>query len=459
MSSRRSRPRSIAAQLVALFALAAAVLLCCGLGVLYWIVVRHAVEEDNEALADKLVELRAELDQAGGPELLAHEITTARIGERVGYAVRVLDLRGATLLETPGMDSLLPRASFPPNDARPTPRAWRASGKSFALISTRDEVNGHAFIIQLAQDRSIDQEFRKQFGALVTVVMLVGTLVAAAIALLIARRGLRPLTEMKAALQKIGPHHLEERVTATAWPAELQPLAAAFDAMLSRLEESFTRLSQFSADIAHELRTPIGNIRGAAEVMLTRARTAEEYCETLESAAAECERLSTVIDRLLFLARADAAEERISRTCFDARAVLEKLAAYYAPLAQECEVTIDCEGAGEIYADAVLFGRAVSNLIDNALRFTPAGGTIRLTIVAEITRTKISVADTGSGIAPEHLPRVFDRLYRADASRSSRGAGLGLALVKSIAELHGGTATITSAPGAGTTVTLTFPLA
>ena len=117
-----------------------------------------------------------------------------------------------------------------------------------------------------------------------------------------------------------------------------------------------------------------------------------------------------------------------------------------------------CSGEGEIYADPVLFERAISNLVDNALRFTPDGGEIKISIMARDAHSEIAVSDNGCGIAPEHLPRVFDRFYRADPSRSARGAGLGLALVKSIADLHGGSARIESEIGQGTTVKLTFPL-
>ncbi|MDQ6625592.1 MAG: heavy metal sensor histidine kinase, partial [Verrucomicrobiota bacterium] len=248
-----------------------------------------------------------------------------------------------------------------------------------------------------------------------------------------------------------------ERLTHTGWPRELQPLAAGFDHMLDRLEESFTRLSQFSADLAHELRTPVANIRGESEVALTRSRTPEEYREVIESTLAECERLSGTIDSLLFLARADAAERQITRTRFDGGEALDKIASYYEPMAEERQITIRASGDGELFADPLLIGRAVSNLVDNAMRFTAAGGAIDIALRRKGNVAEIAVKDTGSGIPAEHLPRVFDRLYRVDAARTSGGSGLGLALVKSIAELHGGKATITSQVDRGTTVTLTLP--
>jgi len=262
---------------------------------------------------------------------------------------------------------------------------------------------------------------------------------------------------MTRSLERTGPTHLNERVAQTGWPRELQPLAVAFDDMLARLEVSFTRLSQFSADLAHELRTPIANILGEAQVALTRDRTPDEYREVIESTIAECERLSGIVDNLLFVARADAAREPIQRKQFDGRAAMEKIATFYRTIADDRHVAINCAGEGEIYGDPVLFSRAVSNLVDNGLRFTPDGGAIQISIAARATHSEVAVNDSGCGIPSEHLPRVFDRFYRVDSSRSSAGAGLGLALVKSIVDLHGGSARIESEVDRGTTVTVTFP--
>jgi two-component system, OmpR family, heavy metal sensor histidine kinase CusS len=282
-------------------------------------------------------------------------------------------------------------------------------------------------------------------------------LASACIAIIVTNRGLRPLTQMTRSVAHMGPTHLKERVAPAGWPRELQPLALAFDDMLKRLDDSFTRLSQFSADLAHELRTPIANMMGEAQVALTRDRTAAEYREIVVSTIVECERLSRIVDNLLFVARADAARETIVRKQFDARAAIEKIVMFYQPVAEDHHVTISCSGEGQIYADPALFERALANLIDNALRFTAENGSIHIALSEHDTHFEVAISDNGYGIAPEHLPHVFDRFYRAESSRGSDGAGLGLALVKSIVDLHGGSATIESKLGHGTTVTLTFP--
>ena len=461
MFSKPAEPRSIASQLVILFTLAAAFLLCCGLGVLYWTFVRHAFEEDNGVLADKISALRADLNKARDPKALNEELKILHGGERAAYWVRVIDAGGVTVAETPGMNALLPASIFPKtrtqNSSVLSPKDHRTAGKLFSLAATVDEAGGQLYTIQVAQDRTGDEGFVKEFGVTLVVVLAFGILASTVIALTVTRKGLRPVTEMTRSLKRIGPRRLHERIPPEGWPRELRPLAVAFDEMLDRLEDSFTRLSQFSADLAHELRTPIANIRGEGEVALTRERTPEEYREVIDSSVVECEKLSAIVDNLLFLARAEAAEGNIRRTLFDGRVAVEKIAAFYEPVAEEQHVTITCSGEGNVCADSMLFGRAVSNLVENALRFTPADGTILISIVSSASQSEISVKDTGCGIAAEHIPRVFDRFYRADSSRSSQGAGLGLALVKSITDLHGGSAIVESEVDRGTTVSVTFP--
>ncbi|PYK50222.1 MAG: two-component sensor histidine kinase [Verrucomicrobia bacterium] len=401
-----NKPRSIAKQLVLLFTLSTAILLLCGVGVLYWTVVRHASYEDNSALADKAHALASDFEKHGGVTALNFALTA---------------------------------------------RYARKDGESDAVT------NGQVFTIQVAQDRSSDERFATRFGFLVAAVLALGILAAALIARTIAHRGLRPLGEMKRSLGKVSPPDFSDRIDPARWPPELRPLATAFDDMLKRLDDSFTRLSQFSADLAHELRTPIANMIGEAQVALTRDRTAAEYRETLESTVGECERLSRIVDNLLFVARVDAAREPIARERFDARTAVEKIAAFYQTIADDHHVTITCSGEAQIYADPDLFESALGNLLDNALRFTPENGSIQITLSEHNADVEVAVSDNGCGIAPEHLPRVFDRFYRAESSRGSDGAGLGLALVKSIVDLHGGSARIQSEVGRGTTVTLSFP--
>ncbi len=456
-----TNPRSIASQLIVLFTVATSLLLACGLGVFYAIVVRHAFAEDNAVLGDKVASLRADLHESG-PARFAEELKGRRAGEHTAYWIRMLDSQGRTYAETPGMDGLLPPEIFPPPQKSASTvggrKDYRTGSKLFSLIALNEESGSQPYTLQVAQDRSSDERVERNFAVLFIIVLSGSVLASAFIAVIVTKRGLRPLQEMTQSVARVGPTHLKERVIPADWPPELKPLAIAFDDMLKRLDDSFTRLSHFSADLAHELRTPIANMIGEAQVTLTRDRTAAEYRETIESTVGECERLSRIVDNLLFVARVDAAREPIARKRFDARSAIEKIAEFYQTIAEERHVTISCSGEAPIYADPDLFERALGNLLDNALRFTPENGSIQIMLSEHDDNVEVTVSDNGYGIAPEHLPRLFDRFYRAQSSRGSDGAGLGLALVKSIVDLHGGSATIESKIGQGTTVKLTFPL-
>jgi two-component system heavy metal sensor histidine kinase CusS len=230
--------------------------------------------------------------------------------------------------------------------------------------------------------------------------------------------------------------------------------------MLDRLQDSFTRLSGFSADLAHELRTPINNLRGEAGVALSQARSPEEYRRTLESSLEEYARLTRLIDNMLFLARADGPTTVIERVPCDTHIAIEAVREFYEALAEDRGIKVRCEGRGMVNADPVLFRQAVSNLLSNALNHTSRGGQVVMRILQREDRgLEISVSDTGCGIAAEHLPRIFDRLYRVDPARSQNpnGAGLGLAIVKSIMGLHGGTVEAQSEQGRGSIFKLLFP--
>jgi two-component system heavy metal sensor histidine kinase CusS len=231
--------------------------------------------------------------------------------------------------------------------------------------------------------------------------------------------------------------------------------------MLDRLEDSFDRLSRFSADLAHELRTPVTNLRGEVEVALGKPRSPEEYREVLGSCLEETVRLAGIIDSLLFLARAESAGAQIRRERVDVGRELSVVCDFYEAAASERGVSLHIAPRGEVAADVdrTLLQRALGNLVENSLAHTPAGGSVTLSAERREAAVRIDVADTGSGIAPEHLPRLFDRFYRVDHSRSAGkgGTGLGLAIVKSIAELHGGLARVESVPGQGTRVVLLLP--
>ena len=251
------------------------------------------------------------------------------------------------------------------------------------------------------------------------------------------------------------------------YPFELASLADTFNKMLDRLEESFEQISRFSADIAHDLRTPVNNIRGEAEVALARARTVDEYRDVLGSCLEEAVRLSHLISDLLFLAHAESPLSHVHREQVNVAEMLDGVREYYEASAEDGGISLTTAIAPEpviAELDRTLLQRAVGNLVSNAVAHTKAGGSIVLGTAlgtgADGSTVRIEVSDTGEGIPPEALPKVFDRFYRVDASRSqaSGGSGLGLSIVQSIMLLHGGNVEITSQVGQGTRVTLRLPV-
>jgi two-component system, OmpR family, heavy metal sensor histidine kinase CusS len=230
--------------------------------------------------------------------------------------------------------------------------------------------------------------------------------------------------------------------------------------MLGRLQDSFARLERFSADIAHELRTPVHSLRNVAEIALQGHGSQVEDREALSTCLESADRLAGLIERLLFLAQADDPRKELARDEVDVIDELDAVCAFCEPLAVEAGVQLVVEASGPIRFDLerALFRRAVGNLITNALAHTPVSGRVTVSAREESGRLAVSVADTGLGIAAEHLPHLFDRFYRVDAARTAGdGVGLGLAIVRSIAEMHGGHATAESRPSEGTVVTLSLP--
>lgn len=290
--------------------------------------------------------------------------------------------------------------------------------------------------------------------------LLAGWALAIMLGYLLVQRALRPLRTMASQASTISAQSLSTRLSPDRAPPELHALAAALNDMLSRLDEGFSRVWQFTVDLAHDLRTPLGNLRGTNEVALTRPRSVAEYQALLGSNIEECDRVSRMIESVLFLARADSPQFALQRTRFDVASELQRIGDYFEGMAAEIEVDIRIDGTAPLVADRDLFRRAVSNLLSNALRYTPHHGVIRLLAGETQGMVSVAVENPGQGIPPDHLDKLFDRFYRVDRSRSdsAHSAGLGLSIVKSIMELHDGRVTVQSRPEGPTRFTLWFPL-
>jgi two-component system heavy metal sensor histidine kinase CusS len=275
----------------------------------------------------------------------------------------------------------------------------------------------------------------------------------------VARTGLAPLRTMKARARAVTAHRLDERMPAEAVPIEMADLADSLNDMLGRLQNDFQRLSEFSSDLAHELRTPISNLMTQTQVALTQPRNADTYRDILASNAEEFQRLARMVSDMLLLAKAEHGLLLPSTEDISLAAEAQALFDFYEALADEKGVSLYLTGEGHVAGDRLMLRRAISNLLSNALRYTPTQGQVRIEIGATGELVTLSVENTGAVISPELLPHLFDRFFRADKSRAhpeTDGAGLGLSITRAIVQAHGGTASVSSSDGK-TRFTLAFP--
>jgi two-component system heavy metal sensor histidine kinase CusS len=459
----------LALLLTAWYTSASFVVVAIATGLLYFALADNLRKISEQSLLDEVEVCRALVLEQGGDSHPLHEEVEidSAVRRYQKFYIRVIDGRGAASTTTPGMDQDLSESRI--MAAAATHRGIflidAPSGAPYrAIVATvpRDAMGRDNWTLQVAVDLMQEQVVLGRQRVWVWILLASALVFCPGIGFAIARRSTRPLRDVAETARHIGSSTLDERIKADGYPVEIRVLADAFNAMLERLEESFTRMSRFSADIAHELRTPVNNIRGEAEVALARARSSEEYIEVIGSSLEESVRLTELIESLLFLARSESPGDHLNRTPEDLRELLADLCDYYEAAATEAQVTLSASTDSEkivASVDRMLLLRALGNLVSNALAHCSHGDRITLTAERQKGDIRIEVRDTGSGIPADALPRVFDRLYRADPARSrnSGGTGLGLAIVRQIVFLHGGDVRISSVLGQGTTVFVILP--
>ena len=283
----------------------------------------------------------------------------------------------------------------------------------------------------------------------------------------LALRATRPLADILNSADQLRPTRLGDRLTDRGTGDELDHLARTINRLLDEVASHLERQQQFVADAAHELRSPLAAVRNTLEVAISRDRSTEEYRETLADLLEETQRLARLTNDLLLLAETAAETDRPTLAPVELEPLAGQTAAMFAGVADEQEVELVCHARGggkscRVHGDARQLRQLLGNLLDNALRFTPVGGRVTITVSREGDEAVLGVTDTGCGIAADHLPRIFDRFYQADVARTrtqGRGGGLGLAICQSIAERHGGTITVTSSPGQGARFVVRLPAA
>ncbi|MFJ7140575.1 heavy metal sensor histidine kinase [Pseudomonas protegens] len=281
---------------------------------------------------------------------------------------------------------------------------------------------------------------------------IVGVLLASALGYWVARIGLKPLIKLSQEAQRLAPPRLSGRLQLSPLPPELSQFVNSFNSTLERVEQAYSRLESFNADVAHELRSPLTNLIGQTQVALTRGRSAEHYFEVLQSNLEELERLRSIVNDMLFLASADQGSKATKLTSTSLATEVAATLDYLDFILEDAQVRVEVQGDAQVRIEIAHLRRALINLLSNAVQHTAAGQMIQVRIEVQEQQVAIAVSNPGQGIASEHLPRLFERFYRVDASRSNSGAnhGLGLAIVKAIALMHGGDVFVRSDRGINT---------
>jgi len=417
---------------------------------------------------DQQLRLQAEVVAASvGSDAGRLSLDPAAVGPPDGeHFVRLVDENDTVVLDTSPSHTVMP---LDPGDIS---RAL-AGDDRYATIDGPDETLRIVTIpvtrdgdvvgaLQFAMYRGDTEDSLRALVTLLAIGLPLSLLAALAGGYLLAGRALEPVATITTLAASIGGsgEDLHARLNLDLPDDELGRLARTFDAMLDRIEGTFERQRRFTADAAHELRTPLSVMRGEVDHALARSRTPEEYRASLHDLDADLERLTGLVGALLTLARADRGTLTLSRTHFDLAELIGTVAEQYEePLAQAGISPRTDTSATPIDADQDLLVQVLVNLLDNALAHTPTGGTVSVGCRPDGARARLWVADTGVGIASEHLPNIFERFYRVESNRprASGGVGLGLNICRSIVQAHGGTIELTSSVGHGTRVEIVLP--
>ena len=429
-------------------ALASSVIL--GLALLFMVEAdRHFVDLDSAALDDKKHLIEGILASSR-----SHEEARSRLNEALSHHHSLYALvkgpQGEKLYQTNGYSGPTTQASFITNDDGHGLQSWRSGGREFHEMSfTAGMVQGMAGPLQisLAVDTQHHQEFMRELRRSIAIYAVLAILLSGFLAWFAAHQGMSPLRAMKRRAAAVTGQQLQERMPEDAVPIEMADLARELNEMLGRLQNDFKQLADFAADLAHELRTPISNLLTQTQVTLSTQRDLKTYQDTLASNAEELQRLARVVSDMLLLAKTERGVDLPHKESFSAAQEARELVEFYEAVADEKRILMSVEGDGRIYGDRLMFRRALSNLLSNALRHAPVGGVVGVRIESSSRGIEVTVKNTGKEIPLDVQQRVFERFYRADSARrhpASDGAGLGLSITKAIVEAHGGAISVTS---------------
>ena len=457
------RIASLTARLAALFAALTACLLVLAAVLFGRMLDAHFQELDAHDLHGKLTLIRNALQASNtqpAPSGRFGVLDQSFVGhENVGVLLRDTDGRVLHVIHpehfTPAQQAGEARA-----DAA---GEWSVDGRPHRGLAVRIDLptagaGNEAIDVLVALDLSHHAHFLATVRKATWAGVVLAALVAALFGWFAAHRGLAPLRRVTDTARRLSARQLSERLAVDDAPLEVRDHVDAFNGMLARLEGAFQRLADYSADIAHELRTPISNLMTQTQVALSRPRTVDEYQDILASNLEEYERIARMVSDMLFLAKAEGNTLAHAGESIDLAREADALIDFYEALADERQVRIVRQGQASVHGDRLMLRRALSNLISNALRHTPAGGEITIAIDADAARVGITVSNVGDPIPADQLERIFDRFHRGSTQRArhGEGAGLGLAITRSIVRAHGGEISAHSAAGV-TRFAITLP--
>jgi signal transduction histidine kinase len=448
----------LAIQYALVFALGAAAIFAA----LYY-VLADSLESREQAGVERRAEIYAGAYDLGGVVLLKRQIEGERSPEERPYFVRLINRDNSTTWISAPRDWVetqveqIPLGPFTWNRPTQTVRVPQNALRDFAFASRPLKDGRMLQVGRLTDSREVLlQPIRRAF-------LLVGgaaLILSGALGTVLAWRATQPLRAVSATARRILEHgDLTARVPGPAGSGELAVLVRQLNTLLDKNAAHVRVLRETLDNLAHDLRTPLTRLRGTAELALQDAGDPAEARAALGDCVEESDRVLQLLEALLDISAAEAGALKLNRDRLDLRSLTERAADLYREVAEEknITVTLDQPAAVEATADAIRLGQAVTNLVDNALKYTPAGGRVTLAVSADATGPSIVVSDNGPGIPPAEREAVFRRLYRGDSSRSQRGLGLGLSMVKAIVEAHRGTITIDDAPGGGARFTVRLP--
>ena len=436
-------PRTLSLRLALMFALSSCVLLGAVAAYLYHSLEREILWRDDQALLGRLQRMQALLDDAESIEALRSrpQLYENMLGNRDSF-LWIVDAADHMLIEV--NPASLPLPKLP--DAS-SPKLGNDPHNTSLRLAWLDVSRAGGSLKLIAGKRADEREqMLSAYRNTIWMALAAGVFLAFALGWLIGQRGLRPVRTLATQAAGIDVRNLHLRLDDFADTAELEVLSQTLNQMLARLEHGFAQLSRFSEDLAHEMRTPLTNLMGQSQQLLDRNRSHEEYQNVLASNLEEYERLARMIDNMLFLARCEQPKTTLKYEPVDLQSLVEQLCEYFEGMAEDRGIWLVNQSHGQLEAEPELLRRALANLIANALRYGAADSPVTISTKIEGNTLEILVHNHGKPIEAMHLPHLFERFYRCDASRNQPddSGGLGLAIVQSIMHVHSGEASVKS---------------